>query len=308
MAASSKSPTAPQVQSQTLKVIYVMGAGRSGSTILGVTLGNCAGFFYAGELDKWLPYGGVPRLHGTGRARLWDEVRRDMGDAAGLFGYRARCLERSSSLFRLRRWRARRRLRGAYAHVAEELYRAVARAAGASQLIDTSHYPLRARELQRVHGVDLYLLFLVRDPHSVVASFATPGVREPMFGALKTNAYLWLTHLVSLFVFLRQPRDRRAFLRYEDFIANPQGILRSVLDRLDSSAAIPDLSALKTGVPLEGNRLLQTDMVSLERQVNRSARSTLTTLLQLPWAPVFSRLRPAVVATPAHGSARLDAS
>jgi hypothetical protein len=308
MAASSKLPTAPPAQSQTLKVIYVMGAGRSGSTILGVTLGNCAGFFYAGELDKWLPYGGVPRLDGAARARLWDQVRRDMGDPAGLFGHRARCLERSSSLFRVRRWRARRTLRGAYVQVAGDLYRAVARAAGASQLIDTSHYPLRARELQRMRGVDVYLLFLVRDPHSVVRSFAAPDVREPMFGALKTNAYLWLTHLVSVFVFLRQPRERRVFLRYEDFLANPEGILRNLLDRLGSAAEIPDLRILKTGVPLEGNRLLGADTVSLDQQVNRSPRSTLTTLAQLPWALVFSRLRPTAAAAPARASARLDAS
>ncbi|HEX4467726.1 MAG TPA: hypothetical protein VH025_11110, partial [Solirubrobacteraceae bacterium] len=49
---------------EVTKVLYVMGAGRSGSTILGVMLGNCEGIFYAGELDKWLPREGRPKREG----------------------------------------------------------------------------------------------------------------------------------------------------------------------------------------------------------------------------------------------------
>jgi hypothetical protein len=184
----------------------------------------------------------------------------------------------------------------------------VARAAKVKHVIDTSHYPLRARELQRVSGVDLYLVFLVRDPQSVVASFGSPDALEPTFGVLKTNAYLWLTHLLSVFVFLRQRRDRRLFLRYEDFIANPEGVLRGLLDRLDCSSALPDLNALRTGFPIQGNRIIQQDIVSLEKHPNSpTRRSTLTTLLQLPWTPVFSRLRP-IVAVSRPRSARLEAS
>ncbi len=47
-----------------------MGAGRSGSTTLGVTLGNCAGVLYAGELDNWLARSGTP-LESPERLRFW---------------------------------------------------------------------------------------------------------------------------------------------------------------------------------------------------------------------------------------------
>src|ERR1700682_6281666 len=96
------------------KVIYVMGAGRSGTTILGVALGNCVDFVFAGELNQWLLKSGVPTHDGPERARFWETVRGDLDGAAELFGGQATCLERSSALLNIRKWPARRRLRRPY--------------------------------------------------------------------------------------------------------------------------------------------------------------------------------------------------
>ncbi len=282
-------------ESSNPKVLYMMGAGRSGSTVLGVALGNCAGVFFAGELDKWLVRRGVPQPEDQARTRFWNSVREDV-EAGDLFGGQAHMsLERSSALFRVRGWRGRRRLRRRYRAVSQDLYRAIARAARAMRIVDTSHYPLRARELRSLEGIELYLVFLVRHPQSVVASLDRRDVAERRFGMLTANAYLWLTHMLCVFVFLRHPRDRRLFLRHEDFIANPEGVLREILDLVGSSAAIPNTAELRTGVPLHGNRLLNSEVIALEREAPVPARrSLMTTLLQLPWAAVLPRLRPAV--------------
>ena len=96
---------------QAPKVIYVMGAGHSGSTILGVALGNCDGVLFAGELDKWFARSGVPRRSGAELASFWEAVSRDVGDEQGLFAARTGWLERSSALLDPRKWPTRRRLR-----------------------------------------------------------------------------------------------------------------------------------------------------------------------------------------------------
>ncbi len=280
-----------------------MGSGRSGSTILGIALGNCADFFYAGELDNWLTRSGVATLGGSERTRFWSAVREQVG-GEDLFGNEChRNLERSRAVLRLHRPGVRRRLRPRYLRVTADLYRAIARTADVSYVIDTAHFPLRARELQRIGEIDLYLIFLVRDPRSVVASFARNlngrDLRRRLLLTLATNADLWLTHLLSVAVFLRQSRQRRMFLRHEDFVADPEGVLRDILARLGSPADIPDLSRLSTGLPLRGNRLIGSDVVALKAQPERPAGgSRLTALLQLPWHAVFSRMEPA--ATPSR--------
>ena len=67
------------------KVVYIMGAGRSGSTILGVSLGNCADLVYAGELDKWPARSGRPAAPGAEQERFWGAVRSRLSFAFAIF-------------------------------------------------------------------------------------------------------------------------------------------------------------------------------------------------------------------------------
>jgi hypothetical protein len=277
----------------------VMGAGRSGSTILGVALGNCARVFFAGELDKWFARDGTPRREDPALRAFWREVLGEVGDVQDVFAARTGWLERSSALFDPRKWRTRRRLRARYRGVSQRLYLAVAELAQASSVVDTSHYPLRARELQALDGIELHLLYLVRDPQSVVASLARRDVAERRFGIVAANAYLWLTNLLSLLVFLRHPRERRLLVRHEDFVADPSGVLVQILDRTGTGtdAVMPDLQHLRTGIAFHGNRLLGTEVVALRSRPATSARrSLLTALLQAPWRAIFARLTPATQA------------
>ncbi len=277
------------------KVIYVMGAGRSGSTILGVALGNCAHVFFAGELDHWLVRAGRPSSRRAETERFWRAILQDMGDQAELFGGATSSLERSSALLDVRRWPQRRRLRARYRQASERLYVAIAGATGATHIVDTSHYPLRAREMRALEGIELFLVYLVRDARSVVASLGRRDVRERTFGPLTANAYLWLTQALSTLVFVSHPRPRRLLVRYEELVRNPEMVLGAVLRHCECDAAPPQLTELHTGVPFHGNRLIESEVVTLERSPGPAParRPSLTALLQLPWKAVAWRLRPA---------------
>ncbi len=277
------------------KVVYVIGAGHSGSTILGLTLGNCDGVFFAGEVARWLRYDGRPPLEGEERAELWRRVREQVDVPPELLRLGARPLEQSSALLRPGTWRDQLRRGRRYRRVTEDLYRAIGRVTGATHVVDSSHFPRRAAQLQKLDGIELHLLFLVRNPQSVVASYGRKNVPHKQTWKMPTaNAYLWLTNMLSLLVFLRQPRSRRLFIRHEAFIADPAGVIRQILDRVGSGAEVPDLTALRTGLAFQGNRLLRGDVVALKADPERPPkRSRITALLHLPWRAVFSLLRPA---------------
>lgn len=285
-------------------MVYVMGAGRSGSTMLGIALGNCADTFFAGELARWYRRAGRP-LRGSngvpdeGRERFWREVRAELGPRVDALGPEVGILQRSSAVLRIGSWPEQRRLRKRYRRSCEDLFRAITRTAGTNYIVDTSHFPRRARDLQALGGIDLYLLFLIRDPRGIVASYARQDVVQgPRFGTLATNAYLWLTYLLSLLVFLRHPRRRRLLVRHEDFLANPDGVLHEILSCIGSVAEIPDLNALHTGPAFLANRVVNAGVVSLKsRPETPTGGSHITALLHLPWRVVFSLLRPAAKAS-----------
>jgi len=289
------------------KVLFLMGSGHSGSTILGVTLGNCDGFFYAGELDNWLVRKAASLLGGTDRTRFWNDVRDGVDGAEEAFGADAqRYLERSSAILRPGKAAVRERLRRSWGPVTESLYRSIARSSGATQIVDSAHFPLRARELKRLEGIDLHLIFLVRDPQQVVHSFVKHvnrhALAERNWRTLVTNADMTLTYLLATLVFLGHPREKRALLRHEDFLADPEGVLRSIFALTGSPAAPPDLGRLQTGFPMQANRLIKSEMVSFRGKPGPPPRtSRFTELVQAPWEAVFSLLRPRMRATPAKG-------
>jgi hypothetical protein len=292
------------------KVVYVMGAGHSGSTILGVALGNCEGFFYAGELEEWLITGDTPRWALREGQQFWSAVGRRVSGAEQLFGSAAnRCIERSSALLRADLWLQRLRLRRRYREVAERLIDAVAEQAGARCVVDTSHFPLRARELRTLPGVEVVLVYLVRDPQEVVASnvreLSLHEVAERRWRTLVMNANLCLTALVSIAVFLTHPRKRRIFVRHEDFLLDPEGVIGQILQTAGTPAQVPDLSRLRVGSPLQAGRLIRAETVAVKRHsadAAPAARSLMTRIAQAPWRPILRLLRPAAVAGAAGGA------
>lgn len=278
------------------KVIYVMGAGRSGSTILGVALGSCDGVCYAGELDAWFSRSGVPNFENAERRSFWSAVAERMPDDHGLFGDAAyRLLERSPAAFRVVRGPRLRDFERRYREANAALYESIAATAAAEAVVDTSHFPLRARQLQKARTIDLYLLYLVRRPEGVIAAFRRKDVAQPSKGGVAANAYLSLTYLLSITAFTRQPRRRRLMLSYEEFIADPKAAVRQVLTMAGlRSAELPAPGAvLSTGVAFQGNRILGREHVVLKSApVRYSLAERALALPQLPWRIIAALLRP----------------
>nr|MBA3584698.1 sulfotransferase [Gemmatimonadota bacterium] len=138
------------------KVLFIMGVGRSGSTILDNLLGELDGFFSLGEVDKlWLE--GLIREGKCGcrapveECKLWSAVLSAVFD--GTQGPRdvERIVRWQMETLRVKNtWRLLRqetdRLSGwesldAYVRVLNRLYDALARVTGARVLVDSSKRP-----------------------------------------------------------------------------------------------------------------------------------------------------------------------
>lgn len=248
---------------EKVKVLYIAGAGRSGSTLLGRLLGQPGEAVHVGEM-VYLWRRGFLEQHICGcgapfyECPFWTEV---FGRGFGGFGgvdYQAmletkRQLERTRTLPRLLSpWKtpAQRRLLGEYRHVLQTLYRAIVETSGARVVIDGSKSEAYGYLLDTVPGLDVRGLHLVRDSRAVAYSH---GRRKPdpalgiAAGALTTTppsqaALRW--DATNLLLSWKMPGNSRALLRYEDFVADPETTLRRLWAQMDEPA--PPLDFLQT--------------------------------------------------------------
>jgi UDP-N-acetylglucosamine transferase subunit ALG13 len=246
-----------------LRVLFVAGWGRSGSTLLGRMLGQVPGVFSAGELrDVWLRGVIEDRLCGCGErfhaCDLWSKVGQeafggwDGVDVEAVHRLRLR-LDRPWSPPRVLTSRLTPALDAdvqRYVDHLAALYRAIEQVSGAGVIVDSSKIPTYALLLRRIPGIDLRVLHLVRDSRGVVFSWQKQVMRPDgggademvRYGAAGASAryvfYNGLTHGLGAAGLPSR------FLRYEDLVARPRLHVCDVLSFAGMQPTDGDLSFL----------------------------------------------------------------
>jgi hypothetical protein len=225
-------------------VVYIIGAARSGTTILGNCLGTLDGVFVAGELS-WIttalkdltshPCGCGLRLVDC---PVWTPILETIESEIS-----ERSNERKEDLYELPRLRSVPRLALTASQERDpfdRIYGAIARETAAVAIVDTSkssgHAALLARSKEHL------ILHVVRDPRAVVNSWRH---RVPAH-ALGAWSRRWLVAKATLnwiavnaAAALIHARARSGFvrIRYEDFVRDPASILASIAEILDTRVA-----------------------------------------------------------------------
>ena len=246
----SNSPSASRV-----RVLYIAGTGRSGSTLLANTLGQVEGVFNAGEIRYIWQRGMLEnRLCGCGRhfadCPFWQEVLREaIGPSTPDAQAIASLQSRLTRVRHLPSLALRRDLRGSadfdrYRAVVARLYRAIEHTAGSRVIVDSSKLPSYGRLLGLMPEIDLYVVQLVRDPRSAATSWArikeqpdrgVAGVMERM--SPLRSALLWNLWNSTSKPFLAPASSRFLRVRYEDFVAQPRESVSQVVQMLGISGA-----------------------------------------------------------------------
>jgi hypothetical protein len=234
-----------------VKVLYIAGWGRSGSTILGRILGQVSSFFLVGELRYVWDRGLIEnRLCSCGvpfrECRVWRQVMSEVFEADGhadaqkLVSLRDRELRTRHLLTpTLTSLQTRLARMDKYQRTLENLYHAVQNVSKSKVLVDTSKFPSYGYVLHNTPGIDLYVLHLVRDPRAVAYSWGSR--RKPRMdhrtmadkfmtphGSVESSLVWDEWNLAVENVWRRQP-ERYKLLRYEDFVESPRSSVQDIL-------------------------------------------------------------------------------
>lgn len=250
-----------------LKVLSVVGAGRSGTTVLASIFGEIEGFGSAGELrflwDRGLKQ---DRPCGCGeppsRCEVWSTVAKQVLDRleehvpgttvddvveaqrlltrrdglALALGSRPAATEHRAALELVR-------------HATGLTCSAFADLTGSRVVVDTSKRPVDAAVLAGVADVEHYVVHLVRDPHAVVHSWRRPKTfsaagetRAIGTRALASTVLRWRANCRDAQVLQRHvPSSRWVRMRYEDFAVRPRQSVEAIVAFMDETGSTPFL-------------------------------------------------------------------
>jgi len=320
--------------SDRVKVLYVAGGWRSGSTLIDNLLGQIEGFFSVGEI-YYLWDHNLIRDRACGCGRPFGECEVWRGVMIEAFGSMDRVDARE--MVRLRDGGARtrhlpllllpggesllRRRLGNYLLNLDKLYRGIATSTGSRVVVDSSKLILYGHLLGMLPSVDLRVVHLIRDSRAFTHSWARkklqPDLNIPMprYSPLY-SALLWDATNVSAEVFLGRTLKRYMRLRYEDFTARPGEAVARMLDLVEEHPdRLPFVDGhtveLNTNHTVSGNPgRFDSGTIELrqdtewEKSMRPSARRTATALtLPLLWKYGYLRGQGATATTgvPDHG-------
>jgi hypothetical protein len=235
------------VAKDAVKVIYIMGAGHIGSTIVDVVLGHHDRLESLGEIIKFHRFGWEDddrRRCSCGETvfscPFWSRVKArwarmvDDDGAVKQLDLQRRFEDSHLSWLRLlSNGLSPGSTFKRYQDGTQALLRVVQETGGKDVLVDSSLRPRRAMALSLNPNIELYLIHMVRDGRGVMWSLMKPNKQTTTrtytpAPPMRVIRYWISANLQSTFVFNRVRKDRRLLMRYEDFAIDPSGTLARI--------------------------------------------------------------------------------
>lgn len=163
-------------------LIYVLGAGRSGTTLMDIFIGNSEECASMGEIRKYLDLKGVPvgRIDNSKEKNFWDDVKVAL---AKNYGYErffdssvSRVMSRMEShyslLYTFLMYLFSSRRLGEYNRLWSSIFSTIREVSGKKVLVDSSKYPGRLLCLLKNKDNRVSVIYIKRNTKDVVKSFS----------------------------------------------------------------------------------------------------------------------------------------
>jgi hypothetical protein len=240
-----------------IRIGYIMGAARCGSTVLDCILGNHGQIESVGELcnlprSAWLNGEYCACGQPGNVCPFWQAVRREWIERTGrddVEGYVARQRRYDRFLAMPRLLRERNRPSAEFRRYAREtraVFEAIRSTSGKPIIVTSSKGPARALALSMIPGLDVRLIHLVRDARGMACSIAKAYEKDPAAGIqhhfasrpVWQTAWYWVLYNVESEIIRGMlPPTRSIRLRYEDMTADPSEGLRRIGELLEVDMA-----------------------------------------------------------------------
>ena len=225
-------------QSQNMPtLLYIMGAGRCGSTILNIILGAHPDIEAVGEIKTWPRHKGLPRDHDLKDEdyEFWGNVLKQYIKLEGFLPEFhqleriCRAIETPTKLIAHLFARISMEMSNDYYKHVSNLIFSIHNVSGKKVILDSSKSVARAYKLLMYPNFNVKVIHLIRDPRGTVWSFIKKDLEQKPKKPLRAIFdYITLNGASILIRYLF--RDKVIKVKYEDLIRQPAGVVEQILD------------------------------------------------------------------------------
>jgi hypothetical protein len=233
---------------EKIKVLYIAGSGRNGSTLLARLFGQLDGFVNIGEALRYLFNAKMLARDircgcgdKIGECYFWKDIAATIDDSVRMTGASYVRLPFFPFLISPFKSRAVMAELETLSAATQEFLCKLADRDNCNVIVDASKNPATAYILSQIEGVEVYLVHLIRDPRGVVSSWAKP--KDYLERHPAATVILWWVGYNLASEFLRRFVKRYWLVRYEDFVRAPQEFLKEIAGEI--SPSVPDIDYMQ---------------------------------------------------------------
>ncbi|MDH5694172.1 MAG: sulfotransferase [Gammaproteobacteria bacterium] len=271
---------------KTGRVVYIMGSGRSGSTVLEVLLANSPDAVGVGELSHVIEDGFIKNK----KCSCGEEFRKCgfWGRIVARVESERRDWERLNRILRGVEWHKgywltllglqKKKVQCDYKEINEVLLDAIFEEGEGKYIIDSSKYAGRALALSQQR--DIRVICLLRSPSGLLNSFRKPNKEEQRPKSL-VSLFLYYVYVTTSVRLAISRLPTQVFkLNYEDLVKNPSRVLDEIsefteLNLVDVKRKVEEKRMHTVGHLITANRIRKSQYVTLNTKIEVKDRHTL---------------------------------
>ncbi len=281
---------------QKIKIIYLLGSGHCGSTLLDLIMDGHSKIVGVGELEN------VPL-----KAKRWQYIKCACGQSVAECEFWSRVLANVSQNSSLKACQSKFSFllnrknffsadknsekqpisRQVYSALNKQIYQKIKEISGKEIVFDSSKRPDRAELLALDLDFEIIIIHLVRDGRGVAYSYYRK------YGSFLRSALRWVLTNVKIEIFKRRHKNlKQLTLRYENFTHQPEQVLEEILNWLELDFE-PEILSFRNFVHHQatGNRLRLSKIDKIKEdlswQENLSKKQLIVFQLLFGWLNKF---------------------
>lgn len=259
-------------------IVYIIGAGRSGTTLLDILLGNGAQYSSLGEINRFPKRDGIPPKTSieSDKYNFWSQIRdaimaqNNHVRLSYIHNLHKKFEYHTGYLFNILLKRFKKHEYRIYSKFLISLYYEIFKLTKEDTIIESSKYPGRACNLAEVLPYEVKYIYLQRDPVAVVNAFMKKNIEQPSKSWLLANTYYFFVNLLCKRAIRKLGKNHKVItIKYEDLLNQPIKVLAEIEKKLSMDLSLvkeklQKKEALKVGYLFDGNRIRTNDVIAFQ--------------------------------------------